>query len=280
MGWGNMSPVTGSRFVLAVVGVAIAGMVLLWLSQRRLIYLPDTAAPSIATYLPRGEEIVFEVEDGVALTAWWLPPTTEAVATVVVFPGNAGNRAGRVALAEALSARGMGTLLVDYRGYGGNPGSPTEAALVADAVAIVERLAARDDVDPASIVYFGESLGAGVAVAAAAIRPPAVLVLRSPFSSLRDVAAVHYPWLPVSSLLWDRYPNLELVAELDVPVLVVAGSDDEIVPLQQSRAVYEAAPGPKQLMVVEGAGHNDFALLAGDRLIDAVGSFIVDHVGS
>lgn len=271
---------TWTRFLVTVVIAALAVFVLLWAMQRRLIYLPDRTEPVISAHLPEGQELRVEVEDGLELTVWWLPASRETVGTVVVFPGNAGNRAGRVALARALSAGGLGTVLVDYRGYGGNPGHPSEEALVHDAIAIVDHFVARPDVDAASLVYYGESLGAGVATATAAFRPPAALILRSPFSSLPDVAAVHYPWLPLGALLWDRYPNAETIATLSVPLLVVAGSEDRIVPPSQSRAVYDAASQPKQLVIIEGAGHNDFALLAGDRLLDEVARFVARHMGT
>lgn len=257
-------------------GLAILAMLaLVWIFQRKLIYFPDPRAPSLTTAPSETQEVTYLTSDGLELTAWFVPASS-ARATVVVFPGNAGNRAARVPLAVALAARGFSVLLLDYRGYGGNPGSPTEEALVVDAAAAVASLVNRSDVDPESLVYFGESLGAGVAVSLARTHPPAVLVLRSPFASLGDVGSHHYPWLPVSMLLRDRFPNLETIPQLDIPLLVVAGSDDEIVPTEQSAAVYEASGAPKRLVIVDGANHNDFALLAGDRLLDAIDSFVTD----
>ena len=118
-------------------------------------------------------------------------------------------------------------------------------------------LAAQPDVDPQRIVYFGESLGAAVAVGLAVQRPPAALVLRSPFTSLADVGAVHYPWLPVRRLLLDRYPSIERIASVRAPVLVIAGDRDDIVPATLSRRLYDAAAEPKRYVVMPGAGHND-----------------------
>lgn len=258
-----------AAFGLAIVAV----LALVWIFQRKLIYFPDPGAPSLAMAPAGTEEVLYRTADGLELTAWFVPAAT-ARATVVVFPGNAGNRAARVPLAAALTDRGFSTLLVDYRGYGSNPGSPTEETLVADAAAAVDYLSARSDVDADRLVYFGESLGAGVAVSLARTYPPAALVLRSPFTSLGDVGSHHYPWLPVSMLLRDRYPNVESVRELDISLLVVAGSADEIIPTEHSIAVYEASGASKELVIVEGANHNDFVLLAGDQLLDAVDSFI------
>lgn len=256
-------------FGLAIVAV----LAMVWIFQRKLIYLPDPRAPSLATAPSETEEVTYLTSDGLELTAWFVSAPS-ARATVVVFPGNAGNRAARVPLAVALTDRGLSTLLVDYRGYGGNPGSPTEEALVADAAAAVGSLMNRPDVDPERLVYFGESLGAGVAVSLARTHPPAVLILRSPFTSLGDVGSHHYPWLPVSMLLRDRFPNVETIRQLDIPLLVVAGSADEIIPTEQSRAVYEASGAPKEVVIVDDANHNDFALLAGDELLAEVDAFV------
>lgn len=264
---------------LAVFAVLAASLAvgILWVLQRRLIYFPSQALPDVYAVMPSVEEVTFPTEDGLTLAAWLVPATRDANgATVVVFNGNAGNRAGRVPLARALAERGYGVLLVDYRGYGGNQGNPTEEGLLQDGWAAVAYLETRADVDADRLVYFGESLGAAVAIGVAEQRPPAALVLRSPFTSLPDVASVHYPFLPTSVLLWDRYPNLERLREIDVPVLVVAGSADSVVPLAQSQQVYESAAGPKEFLTIEGADHNDFELTAGKQLVVGVTAFLDD----
>jgi len=253
--------------ILVVVG-------LIWLTQRRLIYFPTQAVPDAHAVLPGVEEVRYRTEDGLTLDAWWVPATgTVDAGTIVVFNGNAGNRAHRAPLAEALAGRGYGVLLVDYRGYGGNPGSPSETGLSADARAAVAYLRDRD-IAANRLVYFGESLGAAVAIGLAATDPPAALVLRSPFTSLADIGSTHYPFLPTSLLLRDRYPNLERIAELEVPVMVIAGTADRIVPIDQSREVFDAGPGPKRLLVLDGASHNDAELIAGGRMIDEIAAFL------
>lgn len=268
--------------LLAMAALALA---LLWLLQRRLIYLPfPDHVPAAASLLPTAQEVTLPTEDGPRLGAWYVPASRTAAAspeqaaasgpTVIVFNGNAGNRADRVPLARALSENGLSVLLFDYRGYGGNEGSPTEEGLRADALAASRYLATRHDVDPGRVVYFGESLGAAVALSIAEEAPPAALVLRSPFTSLADVARVHYPYLPVRLLLRERYPSLARVRAVDVPVLVVAANNDEIVPFEQSRRLYEAARAPKHLAVIPGAGHNDPELVAGPRLVGEVVSFL------
>jgi fermentation-respiration switch protein FrsA (DUF1100 family) len=165
----------------------------------------------------------------------------------------------------------------DYRGYGGNPGSPTETGLLADARAARAYLLGRDDVEPARIVYLGESLGAAVALALAVEQPPAALILRSPFTSMVDMARLSYPFLPVDLLVWDRYPSLERIERSVAPLLVVAGAGDRLIPPSQSERLYERAAAPKRLVLVPGADHNSPPLADGPPLIEAVTRFLADH---
>jgi len=190
--------------------------------------------------------------------------------TVLVFNGNGGNRAYRGPLAAALHRHGLHVLLVDYRGYGGNPGTPTEKGLAADSRAARAYLAGRPDVDASRIVYFGESLGTAVAVDLAVEHPPAALVLRSPFTSMADIGQHHYRFLPVRLLLRDRFAAIDKIQRIRVPLLVIAGGHDRIIPIENSRRLYDAAVAPKTLLVIPDADHNDDALLAGDEMIEAV----------
>ena len=260
------------RRVLGIAAVAVAVwlalVVLAAVFQRQLIYLPSTASPTPPS---DAEEVVYTTDDGLELTAWFLA-VDDVVSTVIVFPGNAGNRELRLPMARGLTARGHAVLLVDYRGYGGNPGSPSEDGLLRDAIAARDHLASRDDVEEASIAYLGESIGSGVAAGLAARVPPAALVLRSPFPELADVGRSAYPFLPVRTLLRDRYPVVEDLATTDAPVLVVAGDADRIVPTRLSRRVADALEA--EIVEIEGAGHNDAALFTGSRYLDAVDTFL------
>ncbi|GAB3108370.1 alpha/beta hydrolase [Streptomyces calidiresistens] len=262
---------------MLVVAVVLWLLVVLaaWLLQRQLIYLPDRSAPPP----PAGvEEVAYTGADDAELTAWFLPADTASPrphATVVVANGNGGNRAGRVPLAEGLAERGYAVLLTDYRGYGGNPGDPREEVLAEDFLAAVAQVADRPDVDPDRIVYLGESLGSAVVSEAAAERPPPALVLRSPFPALADVGRHHYPFLPVRTLLRDRFPTAEHLTRYEGPVLVVAGDSDRIVPDRFSRQVVEEhTAGPISLHLIGGADHNDRAVLSGDEFLDTVDDFL------
>jgi uncharacterized protein len=257
------------RAVIAVVCVGVLFVGLLWAGQRRLIYLPSGSPPPVEQAMPGAQEVTLTTGDGLALSAWWRAAGPTAV---IVLPGNAGNRAGRVPLADALQAQGLSVLLVDYRGYGGNPGSPTEEGLLADARAAVTWT--RSQAGVGRVVLFGESLGSGVAVGVAADDPPDALVLRSPFTSLLDVARTHYGPVP-GWLLRDRYPSIDRIPDVDAPILIVAGDHDEIIPHDQSRRLAEVAGA--RLVTVPGARHNDRELFDGDVLIDAVAVFLRDH---
>ena len=263
------------RVLLWSIGGVVAFVALLWTFQRRLIYLPGRAVPPIENVLPGWLDSTITTADDERLGVWHAPPAVDGAPVVIVFNGNAGTRAGREALGQALARAGYGVVLFDYRGYGDSTGSPSEDGLALDADAI---LAFAVQVAPDSpVVYFGESLGAAVAIGLAEEQPPAALVLRSPFTSLADVARVHYP-LPLGGLLRDRYPSESIISGLDVPTLVVAGSADAIIPTSQSRRIHAAAPEPKELVIVNGADHNDYALLAGAELIDSATDFIRQHV--
>ncbi len=259
-----------------VVWVVLAGVAALWLAQRWLIYFPDrTPPPPGLMNLSSAEAVAFLTEDGLRLDGWFVQPTAPPTGqTVIVFNGNAGHRGHRAPLAARLAASGFACLLFDYRGYGGNPGLPSERGLTRDARAALLAVASRDDVDPARIVYYGESLGAAVAVRLAVEHPPHALILRSPFTSLADIGQWHYPFLPVRWLLRDRYPAGALLASVRAPLLVIAGRSDRIVPPEMSEDVYALAVEPKWLILVDGAGHNDQALAGGPELVRAVATFL------
>ena len=255
------------------VSVGILGVVvgMLWAFQRQLIYFPDATAPlPAADVIPGARDIVLQTRDGLELDAWFVPsagPEDTGMA-VLVAPGNGGNRAGRAELGERLSQRGFAVLLMDYRGYGGNPGSPSEDGLVADAAAAAQGLEELG-YPAARTLYFGESLGTGVVAALQAERPPAGVVLRSPFTELADVGAHHYPWLPVRTILRDRYPVVEHVASSDVPMTVIYGDRDSVIPPRLSTQVAERVPVLAELVLIEGADHND-PVMFGTRVTDAV----------
>lgn len=259
------------RVLLPVVIALVFLLGLAWFLQRQLIYLPSGAPDPVEQVLPEAEEVTVTTADGLELAAWFVDAGPTAV---IVFPGNAGHRGHRAPLARALSDAGLSVLLVDYRGYGGNPGRPTEEGLSTDARAAASWLEDRPGID--GLVYLGESLGAAVAVDLAVDRPPAALVLRSPFTSLLDAARAHYGPVP-DWLLREDHDTIGRIGSVDAPLLVLAVEEDEIVPYAQSRRVYEAADEPKRFVTLTAAGHNDPDLLQGEELLGAVTAFLRQH---
>jgi hypothetical protein len=264
---------------IAIAVGAIAFLFFTWLTQRSLLYFPGPGpVPSASSVLPGAEDLEVRTEDGLRLGAWFVPASTKASGiTVLVFNGNAGDRSLRVGLARGLAGAGHAVLLFDYRGFGGNPGTPTEAGLRTDARAALDYLASRAGVDPARIVYFGESLGTAVAARLAADRAPFALILRSPFPSLADVGRIHYPYLPVADpLLMDTFRVSDALVAVRAPVLVVGGEGDRIVPIELSRRVHDDFDGPKRFVALAGMDHNDPELAEGHALIGVIARFLDD----
>nr|WP_083650088.1 alpha/beta fold hydrolase [Amycolatopsis sp. CB00013] len=251
---------------VTLVGVVFGGA---FAFQRKLIYLPEAGpVPGAATVLPGGRDVTLTTSDGLGLASWYFP-VAGAKAAVLVAPGNAGNRSFRAPLARALTARGLSVLFLDYRGYGGNPGEPSENGLALDVRAAQDFLT-REAGTP--MIYFGESLGSAVVTELATERPPSALVLRSPFVDLASVGQRHYPFLPVRWLLRDEFPTKDAVARVKAPVTVVFGAEDSIVPAEQSREVARAAGA--RTIEVPGADHNDPVFSDGPELIDAIAGAI------
>jgi uncharacterized protein len=258
---------------LAVTVLVLGGFAVVVLSalQRQLIYFPDARpVPPAGAVLEGARDLTVRTSDGLELGAWFVPADAAADlhVAVLVAPGNGGNRSDRAGLAGALSRRGLAVLLLDYRGYGGNPGTPSEDGLARDAAAATQAL---EDLGypPRRTIYFGESLGGGVVAALQVRRPPAGIVLRSPFTELADVGSHHYPWLPVRALLKDRFPVTEHLADSPVPVTVVYGDRDSVVPTSLSERVADAAGSLVERVVIRGADHND-PVMFGGPVADAV----------
>ena len=259
------------RGLFAVVLLTGTVVAMLWTLQRQLIYFPDpTPVPPAADVIAGARDVRLHTADGLELGAWFVPATgpVDTGMAVLVAPGNGGNRAGRADFAQELSRRGLAVLLMDYRGYGGNPGTPSEDGLAADADAGAEALT-KLGYPAQQTLYFGESLGSGVVAALQARHPPAGMVLRSPFTELADVGAHHYPWLPVRALLRDRFPVTEHLTTSDVPVTVIYGDRDSVIPPVLSVRVADHAASLAELVVLAGADHND-PVMFGSRVAAVV----------
>lgn len=264
---------------LGVIGVLLVGA--LWAFQRKIIYQPDTSTPPPAhEVIPGAQDVTLHTDDGVQLQAWLVPADAGAEThvdtgyAVLYAPGNGGNREGRASIATLLAERGFTVLLLDYRGFGGNPGSPSERTNTLDLLAGAQALADAG-FGAQHVIYFGESIGGGVVANAQAQRPPAGIVLRSPFTELADVASRMLPWLPVRWLLKDTYPVAQRLSQSEVPITVIYGDDDSIVPTALSKQVAAAIPNLFEEVELTG-DHND-AVMFGPQVADAV-SRLADYL--
>ena len=239
-----------------------------------LLYLPSRVVEqSPAACGLAFDDVAIETEDGERLHGWWVGARSAPSGHVLLCHGNAGNLGDRVLHARLLTAAGFDVLLFDYRGYGRSSGKPSEDGTYRDARAARSALLRRPGVEGSRTFYLGESLGGAVALALALECPPKGLILQSTFTSVREMARLHYPLIP-RALVPDAYPSLRRIRELDAPLLVLHGERDAIVPAAHGRAIFEAAPGPKRMHVFPGVGHNDLVPLAGAAYAQVIRSWI------
>ena len=240
--------------LLGVLGYgALLGALFYW--QRSLLYFPDPLRrPPAANGLPQAEEVELRAADGTRLTAWHAPPR-EGMPVVLYFQGNGGGLDLRARRFGRILGEGLGLLALNYRGYGGSEGKPTEDGLLQDAEAAYQFAASRYGAE--RIVLWGESLGTGVAVALAASRPVARVLLESPYTSAADIAASIYWYVPVRLLMRDQFRSDERIGKVSAPVLVLHGERDAIVPIRFGERLYAMIQSPKKFIRLPAAGHND-----------------------
>ena len=246
--------------IAITVGVYMGFVGALYLIQDKLIYHPSQYLPSPAeSGLAGMRPVPLTTKDGLKLMSWY-KTAEKGQPTMVYFQGNGGNIAGREIKARPYLDAGFGVLLVGYRGYGGNPGSPNEQGLYADGRAQFEFLAGQG-VKPERWVLYGESLGTAIAVQMAFEQAPknpvGAVILESPFTSLADAAAEHYPFVPARILVKDSYDTLAKIDKIKAPLFVFAGENDAIIPPQHGKTLFEAARQPKESHWIPGGGHNN-----------------------
>jgi fermentation-respiration switch protein FrsA (DUF1100 family) len=244
------------NLLLSLLGIfALIGIVARLL-HRYFLYIPDRTrvAPKDAGLLGV-EEIVFKAADGKKLIAWYLP-AKGTKPTLLYFTGNSGNVANRAGKIRTIASNGYGVFMLNYRGYGGSEGRPSEARNTADAIGAYDCLRAQG-VAPSDIVAYGESLGTAVATRLSLQREVQALVLEAPFTSAVDVGKLLWKGFPLGIIMVDQYRTIERIGEVEVPLFIVHGGRDEIIPLDQARRVYHAANEPKNLVVIPQGGHND-----------------------
>ncbi len=259
-------------FALVAYAALVAG---LFFFQRQLLYLPDRTRPELVGLEQLGvRETMLSSEDGLSLLSWYLPPRPGRP-VIAYFHGNGGHIGYRVERLLRFAREGYGVLMPEYRGYGGNPGTPTETGFYADGRAALGFLE-RESVAPNRLVLYGESLGSGVAVALAAQHEIAGLILEAPFTSVAEVAQCHFPYVPAARLVIDRFDALSRIGRVKAPILVLHGESDRVVPVRFGRTLFDAAPEPKEGWFVPEAGHEDLARYGG---LEAAVAFIERRLG-
>jgi fermentation-respiration switch protein FrsA (DUF1100 family) len=245
------------NYGLWITGLYAVVLVAAYFGQRSLMYVPDRQriAPA-ATGLKGVTEEILTAADGTRLVTWWSPPPTPAAPVVLYFHGNAAGLADRAPRIGAYRAAGYGALMMAYRGYAGSEGRPSEDNNVADALAAHAALIARG-VDAKQIVVYGESLGTHMATRVALERRSGALILDAPYTSIVDVAARRFFFLPVRSLIWDRYETSEIISRLTVPVLILHGTRDHVIPVEMGREIARLAPEPKRYVEFPGGMHSN-----------------------
>jgi fermentation-respiration switch protein FrsA (DUF1100 family) len=259
-------------FALVAYAALVGG---LFLFQRQLIYFPDKTRPELAGLEQLGvREIVLATEDGLSLLSWYLPGHPGRP-VILYFHGNGGHLGHRVERLLRFAREGYGVLMLEYRGYGGNPGTPTENGFYTDARAALGFLE-HEGVAANRLVLYGESLGSGVAVELAAQHDVAGVILEAPFTSVAEVAQCHFPYIPAARLVIDRFDSRSRIGKVRAPILVLHGERDRVVPVRFGRALFEAAPQPKEGWFAPEAGHEDLGRYGG---LDAAVAFIERRLG-
>ncbi|MCA8990378.1 MAG: alpha/beta hydrolase [Planctomycetaceae bacterium] len=281
------------RRLLLLIALCYLGIVCLFATmQRWLIYSPNPAPvqPEEVRLDPALVESFQLHSEGEQLEGWYCSTQRgfgDVRRCAILFPGNAGNRGNRASIIQQWNELGYDVVIVDYRGYGGSSGKPSEAAFAADSRAVWDYVTQERQFDPKDVVICGQSLGGAVGIRLVhdleteGVRP-AGLVVRASFTSLVDAGRYHYPWLPVNLVLLDRFPSLDRISAIQCPLLFLHGQRDTIVPFEHSSKLFANAPEAshngvaKRLVPLPNAGHNDIMHVHGDDVTEAVRQFLSD----
>lgn len=266
-----MSGIFWTALLLLAIYIALAGLV--YLVQDRLVYFPQsTLSATPAAYGLPYEDVNFEAGDGVDLHGWYVP-ADESRFTLLFFHGNGGNISGRLDTITLFHSMGLDIFIIDYRGYGRSEGTPSEEGTYRDAEAAWDYLVSEKNHSPDSIIVMGRSLGGAVAAWLAGRKRPRALILESTFSSGVELARAAYPFFPVGLMLKHRYPTAEHIQDLEIPKLFAHSPEDDVVPYELGRKLYQGAPGPKTFLEMRGR-HNNAFQVTGKRYRQAIEEFL------
>jgi pimeloyl-ACP methyl ester carboxylesterase len=259
-----------------IVGLVLAGALQLWVlwAQKRMSFWASPQRQELAGAESMGfSEIRIRTTDNLGLVAWWRPPD-EGKAVILFFGGNAGTIGDRRIFLEALAGSGYGILGVNYRGYGGSEGSPSEKGIYIDGLSAYDFLCREQAISPQRVVVYGQSIGGTVAAQIAHRRDVAGLVIESGFTSAASMAKQVVPYLPLWLLMTYRFDNIGTIPKIGCPKLIVHGRRDETVPFSHGEALYAAAKEPKRFYAIEGAMHNDILETGGVEYLNYLQEFL------
>ena len=235
--------------------------------QRKLLYFPPSLyLTPTAIGVPQMTEVEVPTGDEVWATAWYAPPSDPARRVVMVFHGNGSAVYSNHDIFRDLMNQGYGVWSVGYPGYPGGTGKPSQEGLVIAAEHQYDLLLAQN-VKPEDIVFYGTSLGSGVAAQLASKHKPALLVMDAPFNSVLDMGKTQVPWLPVSFLMKDKFQSDKALAGLDVPLIWIHGTADHVIPISQGQKLYDGYGGPKSGHVIDGGQHTNLWFLGGRDIV-------------
>lgn len=267
---------TVMQLALSVIVAVGAYLGWLYVTQERLVYFPDADVRGTPADVGlRFERVWLTTSDGVRLLAWYIPHASPR-GVVLFCHGNAGNISHRLDTVRVLASMGLSVLLFDYRGYGESEGEPTEEGTYKDAQAAWEYLTIAREIPAREVIVWGRSLGGGVASWLAAEHTPRALILESTFTSIPDLGVRVYRWLPVRLLARIHYATERRLAAISCPVLVIHSPQDEVVPYDLGRRLYDAARPPRRFLEIEGP-HNDGFLRSLRKYTDGVEAFLRDE---
>lgn len=266
--------------LLLVAGGYVALVLVLFFFQSHLLYLPNVPSRDVAV-TPDDVGLAYEsvtmiTDDGVTLDGWFVP-VRSARGVLLFFHGNAGNISHRLDSLKIFNELGLATLIFDYRGYGRSQGEPSEEGTYRDAEAAWRYVTEGRHIAAREIVLFGRSLGAAVAAHLATRQTPGALIIESTFTSIPDLAAELYPFLPARWLARFRYSTQADLISVSCPLLIVHSRDDEIIPFAHARRLFAVANEPKQLLELRG-GHNDGFLVSRRTYVDGLHTFLQAHL--
>lgn len=265
------------QILIAVVVVIVLWSVLSMLFEKQFIFFPDKYPSGYYNEASRISNLVdcwITTEDSIKLHGWYAS-SNNAIATLVIAHGNAGNISYRLELLSALQRSGFNVMMFDYRGYGRSDGSPSEDGIYKDGKAAFDYVLHLPRVDSQRIILWGTSLGGAVAIDIALHRPAAGLILESTFTSIKDMAAIHYPFLPARYLLRTKLNSIDKISQVHIPVLIIHGTRDGIVPIRFGKELFAVANEPKEFYEIPNADHNNTYFVGGTQYFQRIRAFVL-----